>query len=176
MDTTLCYCGRPTVMYQRSASRCAMHVRIEQIIHKAMLDRKVVPTPGDLERMFAGLRDLVCPVCRAAMVMLSSEGRSVVTLRQNRDKTLSLVCRKCNAKAKKRPRKPSKTAVPADRKVCYRCKRELDLTQFYKSRSKPKGVRDECIPCKNEMSRAEMERKGMTVTFHAPPSHLTHFD
>lgn len=43
-------------------------------------------------------------------------------------------------------------------KRCSRCRRSLDVSQFYKNRSQPDGLQNQCVGCKHEASRKYLSR------------------
>lgn len=129
---------------------CPKHYRFGQMRALAKRRGKEVPTIEALETISSF--GLICPDCNRPMNWLAKDGQSTVaSLQHYRDGTISIVCRSCNTRHAFMSG-DSYCDMPANHKLCPKCKQVLAAEEFYSDAGRTGSIRRKswCRSCSGE--------------------------
>ncbi len=126
---------------------CLIHRRFRQMIGKARVDKKVVPSRKQLDCMLAKLEAMKCPHCQREMQWSRDDKATTqVTLQHYRSGELGLICLACNTRHQHFDGDEF-FDVPKDKKRCSVCKIIKETSEFGHHTRYWNGLRSECKPC-----------------------------
>lgn len=166
-----CNCGETAIRQQGHMSLCVKHYRFQQMRTQSTRRGKTSPSRDELESMIP--KNMICQSCNRKMNWLSSEGHAtVITIQHDRDGTLRLICRSCNARH---------ASFNGDefynrditKKCCPRCREMLPWSSFTIDKSRRwNDANTYCRKCRTKMhgvwrtKNADRENKKHRAYYH----------
>jgi len=137
-------CEDPT----STRGRCDKHYRFFQMRGSAKRRGKEIPTFEQINQMFAGINNMICPICDRTMVWLKKNGNEI-TLQHDLSGKMKSICSSCNSRHSQYPGDSFYTLDP-NFKVCNDCNKSLPTTEFHSEKHlKYIPVKSYCKKCGN---------------------------
>jgi hypothetical protein len=144
-------CGDQAFFSHNGHYRCLMHYRFENMISRAKIDCKAVPSIEALEEMAALLVPFICRHCGEKMVWRRSESPArVVTLQHYNDGTMGLICMSCNSRHGAVGDDVFSKMIPSTKR-CVGCGEVMSLESFVKCKTRFGGRGYRCYKCNRDL-------------------------
>lgn len=132
---------------------CWYHLRSWSMRNQAVATGKKFPSADDVDKMFAALNNMQCPVCKRTMVLHTSLGtRSIVaSLQHDNDGHMRIICSGCNSAHCRIGDVIYK--IPDDHRRCHVCAQIKPKEKFHKDRCVFGGI---CKSCRSNQHKRRL--------------------